>query len=448
MRKLVSLFVVILLLINSSVFVTASEICSISASDINAKAGESFDVDINITGNKNLMALSLAVEYDSSIIKLESIENGRVFSDDSLITSSNSDIPYKINWVDLSLKGTSLNGQLASLKFNVAEDSISCTTSIKLSVEQAFDSDLNDVVIVTQDVNVRIEGGSKKIKGITLTPPDKTKYKLNETADFTGMKVKALYSDTDSTDVTENAIVTGFDSSKSGTKLVVVSYKGFSTAFKIDIESSENTFYLERREIKAVAGDVVEIPVEIMNNPGITGIETEVSFDKELFSIQNVSNGNVFESGYMTVGGNSSSSPYKILWNNSKARNNYSKNGTLGIIEMAVNESAKVGSYPVKLNLCSVVDYELNNVNSIDSEVSVNIFSRKYLFADANSDGRTNVKDASIIQKYIANANVTIDKEASDCEPDGIISILDATKIQKLNVELTEDENYGTYIFV
>ncbi len=448
MKKLVSLLVIILLLVNSCVVVTASEVCKISSNDANTKAGEAFTLDINITDNKNLMALSLAVEFDSSLIKLESIENGSVFSDDSLSTSSNSDNSYKLNWVDLSLSGTSYNGKLATLKFKVADDSLSCTTLIKLSVEQAFDSDMNDVVIDTQDVNVTIEGGNKKIKGITLTPPDKAKYKLNENADFTGMKVKALYSDNSSSDVTENVSVTGFDSSKSGTKLVVVSYKGFSTAFKIDIESSEKTFYLKSGEIKAVAGDIVEVPVEIMNNPGITGIETEISFDKDLFSIYDVANGNVFEGSYMTVGGNNSTCPYKILWNNSKARNNYSKNGKLGTIEIAVNENAKVGAYPIKLNIRNVVDCDLNEVNAVDNEVLVNVYSRKYLFGDANGDGRINVKDASIIQKYIAGGNATIDKEAGDCEADGIISILDATKIQKYTVELIEDENFGTYVYI
>lgn len=447
MKKLVSLLAIMLLLINSCVLVTALEECNVSSNDVCAKAGEAFTVDINISGNKSLMALSLAVEYDSSIIKFESAENGIVFSDDSFTTSSSSDNPLKINWVDLSLGGTSSNGRLATLKFKVADDSLSCATSIKLSVEQAFDADMNDVMIEAQDINVRIEGGSKKIKGITLTPPDKTKYKVNEPADFSGMKVTALYSDNSSADVTENALTTGFDSSKSGARLVVVSYKDFSSAFKIDIEASNDTLYLESKEIKAVAGDIVEIPVEILNNPGITGIETEISFDKDLFAIQNVTNGNIFENSYMTIGG-INSSPYKIFWNNSKARSNYSKNGTLGTIEMAVNENARVGSYPVKLHLSNVVDCELNKVNSIDSEVSLNIYSRKYLFGDANSDGRTNIKDASVIQKYIANSSVMIDKEAGDCEADGVISILDATKIQKLNVELTVDENYGTYIFV
>ena len=276
-----------LLLVNSCVLVTATDVCSIGADDVSVKAGERFDVNLNVYGNKGLAALSLAVEYDSMDIELIDVVNGEVFEDSALSTSSDKDDnPYKINWVDIDLDGANTDGKLATLQFKASEDSLTTTTSVKLSVVQAFDSDMNDVSIYTQDVNVKIDGGNKKVKGIELTAPEKTQYKVNESLDVTGMKVEALYSDNTKADVTDKASIKGFDSSAAGTKLVVVSYKDFSSAFKTEIESSEDMLYLESKEVKAVAGELIELPVEIMNNPGITGVEAKFSFDENLFEGQ------------------------------------------------------------------------------------------------------------------------------------------------------------------
>ena len=445
MKRLVSLLVLVLLLVNSCVLVTATDACSISANDVSVKAGGRFDVNLNVYGNKGLAALSLAVEYDSMDIELIDVVNGEVFEDSALSTSSDKDEnPYKINWVDIDLNGANTDGKLATLQFKASEDSLTTTTSVKLSVVQAFDSDMNDVSIYTQDVNVKIDGGNKKVKGIELTSPEKTLYKVNESLDVTGMKVEALYSDNTKADVTDKASIKGFDSSVAGTKLVVVSYKDFSSAFKTEIESSGDMLYIESKEVKAVAGELIELPVEIMNNPGITGVEAKFSFDENLFSVNNISNGDVFESSHMTVGSNSK----KVLWNDSKAKTNHSENGTLGVIEVKVNETVEIGAYPVKLDLCKVVDCDLNTVNAYDNELFIKVYGRKYLFADANGDGKSNVKDASLIQKYIAGAKVDIDKDASDCDADGIISILDATKIQKLITESITDESYETFIYI
>lgn len=430
MKRLVSLLVLVLLLVNSCVLVTATDACSISADDVSVKAGGRFDVNLNVYGNKGLAALSLAVEYDSMDIELIDVVNGEVFEDSALSTSSDKDEnPYKINWVDIDLNGADTDGKLATLQFKASEDSLTTTTSVKLSVVQAFDSDMNDVSIYTQDVKVKIDGGNKKVKGIELTAPEKTLYKVNESLDVTGMKVEALYSDNTKADVTDKASIKGFDSSAAGTKLVVVSYKDFSSAFKTEIESSGDMLYIESKEVKAVAGELIELPVEIMNNPGITGVEAKFSFDENLFSVNNISNGDVFESSHMTVGSNSK----KVLWNDSKAKTNHSENGTLGVIEVKVNEKVEIGAYPVKLDLCKVVDCDLNTVNAYDNELLIKVYGRKYLFADANGDGLVNIVDATEIQKYLADI-VEFDetaKKSADFNSDNRISVVDATDIQK-----------------
>jgi len=448
-KKLISLLIVILILVNLCALANASTMSVINADNISTKAGERFDVRLNLSGNTGLAALSVAMEYDDTVLTLIESENGEVFSDNAFSTNSNQkENPYKLNWVNVDLSASRDDGELAVLSFTVADDSIMSNSVIKLSVLQAFDSDMNDVSISTQNINVKISGSNKKIKGISLTPPDKTKYKLNESLDLSGLAVKALYSDNTFGDITEKAEIKGFDSSKSGKKLIVVCYKGFSSAFSIDIGSGENILYLSSKEVKAVAGEIVEIPFEIGNNPGITGLEAQLCFDNEIFKIQNLTNGNVFDSSYMTTGGNKNASPYKVLWNNSKARENYNSNGLLGVVGIELSKTAKVGSYPIKFDLCKAVDSNLDSVEVSDNEAIINVYGKKYLFADADGDGKITVKDASIIQKYIAGADTDLDVDAVDCDGDKKISVLDATRIQKFITELDEDESFGTYFYI
>lgn len=65
-----------------------------------------------------------------------------------------------------------------------------------------------------------------------------------------------------------------------------------------------------------------------------------------------------------------------------------------------------------------------------------------YLLGDATRDGKLNIKDATLIQKYLAKMEflLTTGKDAADFNQDGKISIKDATAIQKfLAFEFTDN---------
>ncbi len=448
MKKILALVIVFTIVIGSCFAVQSVEGCTISAENVDVKAGSSFSAVVNLSNNTGLAALSLAVEYDDSLMELASVVNGVVFADNALSTSSNSlENPYKVNWVNVDLSDSTSDGKLVDLNFNVFSDCESISSVVNLKVLQAFNSNMDDVAVNTSNINVNIKGSDKKVKGISVTPPKKTDYMINESLDTTGMVVTALYSDGSTSDVTEKSEIKSLDSSKSGKKLVVVSYKGFSTAFAVNVKASENILYLKPQEVKAVLGETVEIPLEVLNNPGICGVEAKINFDSNVFSLQSVANGNIFESKHMTLGGNKSKSPYNVFWENAVASKDYINLGSLGTVSLKINESAGKGTYPIGLILDNAVDRDLNSVVSSDTQVMISVYSRKYLFADATGDGRVNIKDSTAIQKQLSGFEVTIDEIAADCEADGVLSILDATKIQKMTTSLITDENFGSYIY-
>ena len=57
------------------------------------------------------------------------------------------------------------------------------------------------------------------------------------------------------------------------------------------------------------------------------------------------------------------------------------------------------------------------------------------LLGDVNGDGVVSVKDATLIQKYVSEMTVTINVKLADVNKDGQISIKDTTMIQKYAAE-------------
>lgn len=73
------------------------------------------------------------------------------------------------------------------------------------------------------------------LTGISLTAPEKSEYQVGDKLDLTGMKVIAVYDDGSEINVTDQAEVTGFDSSKAGDVVVSVSYGGFTENFTVSV---------------------------------------------------------------------------------------------------------------------------------------------------------------------------------------------------------------------
>lgn len=74
--------------------------------------------------------------------------------------------------------------------------------------------------------------------------------------------------------------------------------------------------------------------------------------------------------------------------------------------------------------------------------------SGKVLIGDADDNGVISVADASTIQKYLADLVVFSDRQiiAGDCDGDGTVGIKDATLIQRYCAEYSNTGNIGQYV--
>lgn len=68
-------------------------------------------------------------------------------------------------------------------------------------------------------------------------------------------------------------------------------------------------------------------------------------------------------------------------------------------------------------------------------------------WGDVTGDNKTNVSDATALQKYLASIEVKINLEKSDVNGDGKVSVSDATYIQKMIAGLTAIENLSPAAF-
>ncbi len=100
---------------------------------------------------------------------------------------------------------------------------------------------------------------SRVLTGIEITQnPIKTVYKVGEELDVTGLTVKATYDDGTYKYITDYSL-SGYDSSKEGTKTISVNYGDFDATFEVEVIIPQAEIYLETTEVELNVGETYEI---------------------------------------------------------------------------------------------------------------------------------------------------------------------------------------------
>ena len=95
----------------------------------------------------------------------------------------------------------------------------------------------------TFNVTVSAEEPEPVLSSIKVTPPTKLSYKTGEDLDTAGMKVTAVYSNNLEKDVTDQAVLSGFNKNKAGSQTVTVTYTEdgvtVTSSFAVTVTASE-----------------------------------------------------------------------------------------------------------------------------------------------------------------------------------------------------------------
>lgn len=130
-------------------------------------SGETFDVNVSVTENIGIIALRLMIEYDDSVLTLNSVTDSGIFGENVSYTDYSS--PYLIVWESSTAEvNNTATGKLLTLRFtagDIAEDS---NTTVKLSIaseNDCLDKDLNKIPLT-------VSGGNVAVSAVTVVKGD------------------------------------------------------------------------------------------------------------------------------------------------------------------------------------------------------------------------------------------------------------------------------------
>lgn len=179
--------------------------------------------------------------------------------------------------------------------------------------------------------------------------------------------------------------------------------------------------------IRGNAGEIVDIKLNIQNNPGITALSMDVAYSSDDLELISVNNGALFQDAIST--GNISANPLRISWYATDSQNKY-ENGALAKLRFRIRENAICSRINISYNPENVFDNTLQNQPFEITNGWVLVGDKN--IGDANSDNHVSVRDVTSIQRQIVELEDLSAEELvlADTNGDGEINIADATHLQ------------------
>lgn len=130
----------------------------LTASECTAERGKTVSVTLNLEGNPGLWGLKFKVGYDHSALKLTSVTNGIVFPGEEVIPPESLD---KEQYVFLgtggNLEDIQTNGEMVTLKFEVAKEAAFADYPIDVEIIQAINADGKEISIAAEDGRISVQ---------------------------------------------------------------------------------------------------------------------------------------------------------------------------------------------------------------------------------------------------------------------------------------------------
>ena len=207
---------------------------------------------------------------------------------------------------------------------------------------------------------------------------------------------------------------------------VIMTIALFSIAAAAE-DASEQSTVMQISSAFGQKGGTVEVTVSIQNNPGISSVSLDISFDESKLNLTKVDfNPNL---GGQTGISESMKSPVTIQWVN--AFSDWKEDGVFATITFTISEDAE-NSTDVEI----AASYDPENIyNSNEENVAISInngtVSVVPLAGDINGDGKINNKDVTRLFQYLANWSVFVNQNVLDVNGDGKVNNKDITRLMQ-----------------
>ena len=352
--------------------------------------GETINIPISIQYNPGVISLVAEISYDTTALRLVSVNQNAEFWASATMTPGG-DLtaqPYRVIWYDgLAKSDFKEDGTLAILSFEILKAG-SHTIKLSISDDDTFNTNFDGASFITND-------GLIEVRSETTT-------------------TETTYSTTHTTlsSTTENTVTTTTTFNEESGKLMLSSVKG-------------------------TIGETVNIPISIQDNPGVISLVAEISYDTAALKLISVKqNAEFWTTSAMTPGGDLTAQPYRVIWYDGLAKQDFDQDGILAILSFEV---LKAGSHTIKL---SVSDGDTFNTNfdgaSFITNDGVIDVSPKKAKGDYNCDGEVSIADAVLLARFLAEDETLTDQEIDniinrdpDYDEDSLVTILDVVAILK-----------------
>ena len=176
-------------------------------------------------------------------------------------------------------------------------------------------------------------------------------------------------------------------------------------------------------EVSGKAGQLIDVPIKLTQNPGVAIIGFNVNYDSSKMTLVTAELGDIFTGNFDC---NIAKVPYMF---NVYDTNDKKNDGTLVTLTFEMKSDCPEGSYDITLT-----GQEAFNIEEDDVELTLKngkITVRNVLLGDVNGDGVFNKKDLLRLAKHFSGYDVQIDEAAADVTGDGKVTQKDLLRIAK-----------------
>ena len=156
-------------------------------------------------------------------------------------------------------------------------------------------------------------------------------------------------------------------------------------------------------------GKEIQIPVSLVNNPGIASFQLDVQYDASILEWTGLEKASIGGTWDAAVG-------ESILWIDA---DDYTGNGVIFTLTFKVKDDAETGTTTVTVTYDADNVFDENGTNVALAVVPGTITIKTHTPGDINGDGSVNNKDLLWLMKYIKGKDVVVVEEALDVNGDG-----------------------------
>ncbi|MDO4845378.1 MAG: dockerin type I domain-containing protein, partial [Oscillospiraceae bacterium] len=176
------------------------------------------------------------------------------------------------------------------------------------------------------------------------------------------------------------------------------------------------------------SGSVVDVKIDLADNPGIAGAMLRLDYAPELV-LKNITAGDALAGLTFTRPGDLSENPVTLFWDGLDAD---ATNGTVLTLTFEIPATAADGLYAVTLSCEPDGVYADDLTDVLPTFVDGGITVRNVLRGDMNGDNMRNAKDVTMMRRALAGGyGISVSLDSADVNNDGSVNAKDVTTLRR-----------------